>query len=94
MPAFKHMQSGERWERMIPVNRQKQPSTQTMFWAGVATLCGLPATAVPLGQTPAGLPFGVQLIGPRNGDRLTLAFAELLEKHAECRFLAPRSFQN
>lgn len=94
MPAFKHMQSGERWERMIPVNRQKQPSTQTMFWAGVATLCGLPATAVPLGQTPAGLPFGVQLIGPRNGDRLTLAFAELLEKHAECRFLAPRSFYN
>ena len=94
MPAFKHMQTGERWERMIPVNRQQQPSTQTMFWAGIATLCGLPGTAVPLAQSSAGLPFGVQVVGPRDGDRITLAFAELLEKHAACRFLAPRAFQN
>jgi amidase len=92
MPAFHHMQSGERWERMIAVNGQQQPSTQTMFWAGMSTLCGLPGTAVPAGQTAKGLPFGVQVIGPRDGDRITLAFAELLEKYAGCQFQPPPAF--
>ncbi|NCU98375.1 MAG: amidase, partial [Betaproteobacteria bacterium] len=92
MPAFKHMQSGERWERMIPVNGEPQPSTQTMFWAGMATLCGLPGTAVPAGQTAQGLPYGVQVIGPRDGDRITLAFSALLEKRAGCQFAAPSAF--
>jgi len=92
MPAFHHRQSGERWERMIPVNGQQQPSTQTMFWAGMSTLCGLPGTAVPAGQTAEGLPYGVQVIGPRDGDWITLAFAELLEKHADCGFKPPKDF--
>src|SRR6267142_6795178 len=32
------------------------------------TLCGMPAISLPLLQSANGLPIGVQLVGPRNGD--------------------------
>jgi amidase len=46
--------------------------------AGLATVAHLPATAAPLGLTPAGLPVGAQIVGPESGDRTTIAFARHL----------------
>jgi len=40
-----------------------------------ASLAGLPAISVPAGTTEAGLPVGVQLIGPRKSDATLLALA-------------------
>lgn len=40
---------------------------------------GLPAVAVPTGLDEDGLPTGVQLIGPRNGDHVALAAARDVE---------------
>ena len=40
-----------------------------------ASLAGLPAVSVPAGVTEAGLPVGVQLIGPRTSDATLLALA-------------------
>lgn len=79
-PAFAHMQSGERWERMIPVNDHTQPSTDALFWAGYPGIVGVPATAVPLGLSPEGLPVGAQVIAPWFADPLALRFAEWLEQ--------------
>jgi amidase len=47
-------------------------------WPGMATLANLPATAAPIGATKAGLPIGVQIIGPYLEDRTTIAFAGLI----------------
>jgi amidase len=41
---------------------------------------GQPAASVPAGRSRAGLPIGVQLVGPPNGDRLVLALAAALEE--------------
>ena len=51
-----------------------------ILWPGIATLIGLPATAVPLGLSPEGLPVGMQIIGPWLEDRTPLRFAELVEQ--------------
>ena len=79
-PAFKHNPQGERWERMIPVNGHTQPSTDALFWAGYPGVVGLPATAVPLGLSPDGLPVGAQIVAPAFGDPQGLRFAQWLER--------------
>jgi Asp-tRNA(Asn)/Glu-tRNA(Gln) amidotransferase A subunit family amidase len=42
------------------------------------TLCGMPAVSLPLLQSAAGLPIGVQLVGPRHGDARLLRTARWL----------------
>ena len=79
-PAFKHNQLGERWERMIPVNGHTQPSTDALFWAGYPGIVGLPATAIPLGLSPDGLPVGAQIVGPAFADPECLRFAQWVER--------------
>ncbi len=62
--AFPHNQEGERWERMISVNGEPQPSTTQMFWAGYSGASYLPSTVAPIGLTSEKLPVGVQIVGP------------------------------
>jgi len=42
------------------------------------TLCGMPALSLPLLQSANGLPLGVQLVGPRDGDARLLRTARWL----------------
>ncbi len=53
---------------------------EMLDWVAFATLFSLPATAVPIGLSKAGLPVGVQIIGPRGRDSLTLSVAEAIEE--------------
>lgn len=90
-PAFPHMQTGWRWERMIDVNGRPQPTTTSLFWAGYPGLCGLPATAIPLGLSPQGLPIGAQIVGPVFGDPMCLRLARWLETEYRS-FVPPPGF--
>jgi amidase len=78
--AFPHQQQNERWERMLGVNGQPQPSTTQLFWAGYSGMAYLPSTVAPAGLTAAGLPSGVQIIGPQFGDLVCIQLAKMLEK--------------
>ena len=77
--AFPLNPHGERWERMVMVNGRPQPSTTALFWAGYPALVGLPATAIPLGQSAEGLPVGAQVVARPYADPMALRFAAWLE---------------
>lgn len=78
--ALPHMQQGNTWERRLTVNGTEIAYNDMLFWPGLTGGYHLPATVAPLGMTAAGLPLGVQIVGPRFGDRTTIAVAGLLEQ--------------
>jgi Asp-tRNA(Asn)/Glu-tRNA(Gln) amidotransferase A subunit family amidase len=55
-------------------------STGDPIFCTLWTLCGMPAISLPLLQGANGLPLGVQLVGPRNGDARLLRTARWLAK--------------
>lgn len=66
--------------RRIAIDNQDVSYHDQIMWAGVATLPGLPATAMPIGLSGGGLPIGMQCIGPFLEDRTPLQFAALAER--------------
>ena len=78
--AQPHDQLGERFRRSIVVDDARLPATDQLFWAGIATFAGLPATVAPIGSTSSGLPVGVQVIAAGYHDYACINFAKLLEK--------------
>jgi len=87
-----HDHEGERWQRTIPVNGKRVPTTDQLFWAGYTCAFYLPATAAPIGLSPEGLPIGVQIAGPQYGDLTCIRFAELLERDYRG-FAAPPGYE-
>lgn len=79
-PAFPHDHRRDPLEQRIDIDGIEYPYRDMHAWPGVATMPGLPATAIPAGRSPDGLPVGVQLIGPMFEDRTPLRLAELLER--------------
>jgi amidase len=79
-PAFPHDHNPDVLERRIDIDGVGYPYFDQLVWAGLATMPGLPATAIPTGRSTEGLPVGVQLIGPMFEDRTPLRLAELLEQ--------------
>jgi amidase len=88
-PAFPHDHSPNPMARRIDIDGAEYPYFDQLVWAGLATMPGLPATAIPAGRSPEGLPVGVQIIGPMFEDRTPLRLAELLE-HEIGGFQAPK----
>lgn len=85
IPAFSHLKLA--WPRQardfahtITVNGTTVAYDLQLVYPGIATLSGQPATAFPLGLTRAGLPIGLQAIGPYLEDRTPIHFAALLER--------------
>ena len=67
-------------ERTLSVNGRPQPWANQLFWAGYSGAAYLPSTVAPCGFTRAGLPVGVQIVGPQYGDRTCIELARLLER--------------
>lgn len=66
-------------QRTIDIDGQQLPYFNQTFWAGLAGVSYLPATVIPGGQGPDGLPIGVQLIGPAYSDLRLIQLAQRLE---------------
>ena len=91
-PAFPHDREPDQRKRRIDIDGKSYPYLDQIFWPGVATVAGLPATAAPIGLSDTGLPIGVQIIGPMLEDHTTIRFAELAEREFGG-FIAPPAFR-
>lgn len=78
-PAFPH-DPGEMETRRLRIDDHEIAYKDQSPWSSLATLTGLPATAMPIGLSEEGLPVGMQIIGPYLEDRTTIAFAEAVER--------------
>jgi amidase len=78
--AFKHDRATPRHMRRIEINGEPGDYNRMMVWASTFGIAYLPSTVVPVGLTPAGLPSGVQIVGPYLGDLTTLAVGRLIEQ--------------
>jgi len=79
-PAFAHDHNPSYIQRQIDIDGVLYPYPDQIVWPSVATVAGLPATVAPIDRSEAGLPIGVQIIGPYLEDRSTIRFAELIER--------------
>ena len=90
-PAYPHDHEPNQNKRVIDIDGQAYPYVDQLIWPGIATLPGLPATAIPVAMSPDGLPIGLQIIGPWLEDRTPLKLAELIEQ-AFGGFVAPKGY--
>ena len=70
------------WAELYPTEIDGAPTKSYFHWLALAygvTLAGHPALSLPLGLDEAGMPFGVQIVGPRGGDAQVLSVAAALE---------------
>lgn len=90
-PAYPHDHHEPQEERRIEIDGKPYPYVDQLVWPGIATLPGLPATALPIAISAEGLPIGVQIVGPWLEDRTPLKLAELIEREFGG-FKAPPAF--
>jgi Asp-tRNA(Asn)/Glu-tRNA(Gln) amidotransferase A subunit family amidase len=70
------------WSELYPAEIDGKPTQSYFHWLALAyavTLAGHPALSLPLGLDEAGMPFGLQIVGPRGGDAIVLSVASSLE---------------
>jgi amidase len=73
--AIPHDHTELKGARQFLVNGEQRSYFEQLWWAGLTGVAWLPATVVPVGITPGGLPVGVQIAGPYLEDRTCLDLA-------------------
>ena len=71
------------WSELYPAEIDGKKARTYFHWLALAyypTLVGHPALCLPVGLDRNGMPFGVQIVGPRGGDALVLRVAAALER--------------
>lgn len=75
LAAFPHDHAEPETVRKLKTQAGPRDYLDLTFWAGFASLAGLPATAAPAGRTAEGLPVGLQILGPYLEDATPIDFA-------------------
>jgi Asp-tRNA(Asn)/Glu-tRNA(Gln) amidotransferase A subunit family amidase len=71
------------WKELYPAEIDGKPTRTYFHWLACAyypTLAGHPAISMPMGLDRLGMPFGLQIVGPRGGDALVLRVAAAIEE--------------
>ncbi|MGE0717295.1 MAG: amidase [Alphaproteobacteria bacterium] len=70
-------------DQLYPTDMEGMPLAHYFATSGITyaiSMTGHPAVSIPCGRDEKGLPFGLQLVGPRGGDRFLLGAARALER--------------
>jgi Asp-tRNA(Asn)/Glu-tRNA(Gln) amidotransferase A subunit family amidase len=70
------------WRELYPAEIDGNPTRSYFHWLALAyavTLAGHPALSLPVGLDRYGMPFGLQIVGPRGGDAFVLSVGAALE---------------
>lgn len=78
--AFPHDDEPSLSARRLLVDGVETPYVAQSVWSSIASIAGSPSTVMPIDATRSGLPIGAQILAARGRDRLTIAFAERLER--------------
>ncbi len=76
-------------DRVLDIDGTAVPHLIAMAWCGAIGPVLLPVVTLPIGATSAGLPVGIQVIGPFLSDLRLLQIAELLQAAAGTAFTPP-----
>jgi Asp-tRNA(Asn)/Glu-tRNA(Gln) amidotransferase A subunit family amidase len=71
------------WRELFPREIDGVPTRSYFHWLALAyavTLPGHPTVCLPAGRDRTGMPFGLQIVGPRGGDGYVLSVAAALER--------------
>ena len=71
------------WRELYPAEIDGKPTRTYFHWLSLAyyvTITGHPALCLPMGKDSRGMPFGLQIVGPRGGDALVLGVAHAIEQ--------------
>lgn len=75
------------WTELYPSQIEGRTMRTYFNWLALAyavTIVGHPAISLPVGLDEKGMPFGLQIVGPRGGDAKVLAVAAALEDLFSC----------
>jgi amidase len=86
--AIPHDHNPDVHARTLDIEGASVPYLDLLKWGSLASGADLPAAAVPVTRTTAGLPAGVQVIAAKGEDRTAIAVAAMLEALG-CRYAAP-----
>ena len=78
--AFPHDHSEPQGKRTLATSQGPRAYNDMVKWIAPGTLTGCPATAMPVGRSSAGLPIGMQILGPFWEDATPITFAKLLAR--------------
>ena len=78
--AFPHQQEPSFQDRILDLDGKPTPYPDILNWISPATALHAPALAVQAGQTAKGMPVGVQIVGPWNGEDRLFDFAAAVEE--------------
>lgn len=87
--AFPHDTDRPMTERLLDIDGAAVPHFMAAAWVGAIGGALLPVVTLPTGPSSAGLPVGVQVIGPFLSDLRLLRIAELLDAAAGPGFIPP-----
>jgi len=93
IPAIEHDLAQPMMLRQVEVNGEVRPYVEQVTWMGLIGSVHLPATVAPVGNTPDGLPVGIQIVAPYLEDRSSIEFARLLRTEVGG-FVAPPGFDS